>query len=78
MIVNKNGKNYANNIFNMIFIQVKKTKHGSYISNKKKNFFWNKYIERGALHYKSELSKRFESIIKLLNLKYHGFENHYI
>ena len=40
MVVNKNDKNYANNLFNMIFIQVKKTKHGSYISNK--NFGINK------------------------------------
>ena len=33
---------YANNLFNMIFIQVKKTKHGSNIYNKKLNVFWNK------------------------------------
>ena len=42
MIVNNNDKNYANNLFNMIFIQVKKTKHGLYISNKKLHLFWNK------------------------------------
>ena len=29
----------------MIFIQVKKTKHGSYISNKKSHLFWNKQKE---------------------------------
>ena len=29
MIVNNNDKNHANNLFNMILIQVKKTKHGS-------------------------------------------------
>ena len=39
MIVNNNDKNYANNLFNMIFIQVKKTKHGSYISNKNYIYF---------------------------------------
>ena len=50
---------YTNNLYNMIFIaavelrkenQIKKIKHGS-------------NIERGALHYKSEQSKRFESKI---------------
>ena len=29
MIVNNNDKNHANNLFNMILMQVKKTKHGS-------------------------------------------------
>ena len=42
MIVNNNDKKYANNLFNMIFIQFKKTKHGSYISNKKLHLLWNK------------------------------------
>ena len=42
MIVKNNDKNYANNLCNMIFIQVKKTKHGSDISNKKLQLFWNK------------------------------------
>ena len=39
MIVNNNDKNYANSLFNMIFIQVKKTKHGSNISNKNYIYF---------------------------------------
>ena len=64
MIVNNNDKNYANNFFNMIFIQVKKTRHGSYISNKKLHLFWNKWKEEP--HYKSEQSKCFESIIKVI------------
>ena len=44
MIVNNiyNDNNYATNLLNMIFIQVKKTKHGSYIFNKKIHLFWNK------------------------------------
>ena len=42
MTVKNNDKNYANNLCNMIFIQVKKTKHGSDISNKKLQLFWNK------------------------------------
>ena len=42
MIVSNNDKNYANNLLNLIFMQVKKTKHGSYISNKKLHLFWNK------------------------------------
>ena len=39
MIVNNNDKNYANNLFNRIFIHAKKTKHGSYISNKNYIYF---------------------------------------
>ena len=42
MIVNNNDKNNANNLFNMIFIQIKKTKHDLYISNKKLHLTWNK------------------------------------
>ena len=42
MKVNNNDKNYANSILNMIFVQVKKTEHGLYISNKKLHLFWNK------------------------------------
>ena len=44
MIVNNiyNDNNYATNLLNMIFIQVKKTKHGSYIFNTKIHLFWNK------------------------------------
>ena len=45
MIVKNNDKNYANNLFNMIFMQVKKTLHGSYISNKKLHLFWNRLKE---------------------------------
>ena len=41
-IIVNNNKKYANNLFNMIFIQVKKTKRGSYISNKKLHFGINK------------------------------------
>ena len=44
--------------------RVKKTKHGSYTPNKKLHLFWNKQKE--ALNYKSEQSKRFESIIKVI------------
>ena len=35
-------KKYANNLFNMVFIQVKKSKHGSNISNKKLHFGINR------------------------------------
>ena len=42
MILNNIDKNYANNLFNMIFIQVEKTKHSLEISNKKLHLFWNK------------------------------------
>ena len=45
MIVNNNDKNNANNLFNMIFIQIKKTKHDLYISNKKLHLTWNKQKE---------------------------------
>ena len=45
MIVKNNDKNYANNLFNMIFMQVKKTKHGLYISNKKLPLFWDRLKE---------------------------------
>ena len=39
MIINNYDKKHANNLFNKIFIQVKKTKHGSNISNKKLQLF---------------------------------------
>ena len=39
MVVNNNDKSYANNLFNMILIQVKKTKQGSLISNKNYIYF---------------------------------------